>query len=118
MLSMYDVVNIHLDQIDSTNTYAKQHAQDFAPDKITCITAEEQTAGRGRFQRKWISPRGVNLYTTFYFRLPLSTLHLTSLCQVAAFSVSSLLLQSDLHPKIKWPNDVLLSGKKISGVLC
>lgn len=109
---------IHLDSIDSTNTYAKQHAATFPPDQITCITAEEQTAGRGRYQRKWVSPRGANLLVTFYFRLPLDTMHLTSLAQVMACSFASLLIVEHLHPKIKWPNDVQLSGKKVSGVLC
>jgi len=112
------VDEIHLDSIDSTNTYAKQHSSSFAPDRITCITAEEQTAGRGRFQRKWVSPRGVNLYATFYFRLPANTLHLISMGQVMTYSFASLLLQAGLHPKIKWPNDVQFEGKKISGILC
>lgn len=109
---------IRLDSIDSTNSYARKHYQTFPADQITCITAEEQTAGRGRYQRKWISPPGVNIYATFYFRLPVDTLHLTSLAQVMAFSFASLLLKEGLHPKIKWPNDIQLSGKKLSGVLC
>jgi BirA family biotin operon repressor/biotin-[acetyl-CoA-carboxylase] ligase len=109
---------IHLDIIDSTNTYAKQHAATFPPAQITCITAEEQTAGRGRYQRKWVSPRGVNIYATFYFRLPVNTLHLTSLAQVMTYSFASVLLHEGLHPKIKWPNDIQLSSKKVSGILC
>jgi len=115
---MKEIVEIHLDTIDSTNTYAKKQGPSFAPEKITVITAEEQTAGRGRFQRNWISPRGVNLYATFYFHLPLNTLHLISLGQVMAYTFASLLLKEGLHPKIKWPNDILLNGKKLSGVLC
>lgn len=109
---------IHLDSIDSTNTYAKEHSKRFAPNEITCVTAEEQTAGRGRYQRKWLSPPGVNLYITFYFQLPVNTLHLVSLAQVMAYSFAAILLREGLHPKIKWPNDVQLSGKKLSGVLC
>lgn len=109
--------DIQLDTVDSTNSYAKQHAASFAPDKITCITAEEQTAGRGRYQRKWISPRGVNIYATFYFHLPLPALHLGSLSQVMSYSFAALLLKEGLHPQIKWPNDVQLNGKKVSGVL-
>ena len=112
------MIEIHLDTIDSTNTYAKRECHRFAPDQITCITAEMQTAGRGRFQRKWLSPKGVNLYTTFYFRLPPQTLHLTSLAQVMAFTLASLLIEEKLHPKIKWPNDLMLNGKKIGGILC
>lgn len=109
---------IHLDTVDSTNTYAKKHAQTFPVGQITCISAEEQTAGRGRYQRKWVSPRGVNIYATFYFRLPVNSLHLVSLAQVMTYSFAAVLLQEGLHPKIKWPNDVQLGGKKVSGVLC
>lgn len=109
---------IHLDTIDSTNTYAKKHAKEFSPNAITCITAEEQTGGYGRYQRKWVSPPGVNLYITFYFRLPTTTLHLISLGQLLTYSFAFLLLQEKLHPKIKWPNDVQLSGKKVAGILC
>ncbi len=115
---MGEITTIHLAQTDSTNTYAKRHVHTFAPDKITCISAEEQTAGRGRFQRSWHSPKNVNLYLTFYFRLPLNTLHLISLAQVMTYSFANILLQEGLHPKIKWPNDVQLNGKKVSGVLC
>ena len=111
-------VEIHLDTVDSTNTYAKQHASTFAPDQITCITAEEQTAGRGRHQKKWLSPPKVNLLATFYFHLPLNTLHLISIGQILAFSFATLLLKEQLHPKIKWPNDVQLNGKKVAGILC
>ncbi len=109
---------IHLDSVDSTNTYAKKHCNEFPSGQITCVAAEEQTAGRGRYQRKWVSPRGVNIYATFYFRLPLHTLHLISLSQVMAYSFASVLMREGLHPKIKWPNDIQLEGKKVSGVLC
>jgi BirA family biotin operon repressor/biotin-[acetyl-CoA-carboxylase] ligase len=109
---------IQLDIIDSTNTYAKEHKESFPKGQITCITANEQTDGRGRFQRKWISPKGVNLYTTFYFTLPSQAPHLVSLGQVMAYSFAHLLEKEGLHPKIKWPNDIQLSGKKVSGILC
>jgi BirA family biotin operon repressor/biotin-[acetyl-CoA-carboxylase] ligase len=117
-MAQRNCVRIHFDCIDSTNTYAKTHSREFDPDQITCITADEQTAGRGRFQRSWISPPKVNLYTTFYFRLPPKTPHLISLAQVLAFSLASILIQNGLQPRIKWPNDIQLNGKKLSGVLC
>lgn len=115
---MERIDRIHLDVIDSTNAYAQQHAAAFAPDRVTCITAEEQTAGRGRFRRRWHSPRGVNLYATFYFQLPPNTPHLGSLSQWMAACCASLFLEEGLHPKIKWPNDLQLSGKKVAGILC
>jgi len=113
-----DRIEINLETVDSTNEYAKRNYLSFAPHKITCITAEEQTAGHGRWQRKWISPKGGNIYATFYFQLPLQTPQLTTLAHVMAFSLSQVLIEKGLHPKIKWPNDVLLNGKKVSGVLC
>src|SRR3990167_3314225 len=112
------IVTILLGQIDSTQAYAKTHAEDFAPGQLTCIVAEEQTAGRGRYHRKWISPRGVNLYMTFYFLLPKTTPHFTALSQVMATSLVEVLLCEGFHPKIKWPNDVQLHGKKVAGILC
>ena len=113
-----EIVEIHLDSVDSTNSYAKKHGASFDPNKITCVAAEEQTAGRGRYQRTWVSPRGVNLYATFYFRLPVNTLHLVSLAQLMAHSFAEILIREGLHPKIKWPNDIQLRGKKVSGILC
>lgn len=109
---------IRLDKVDSTQAYAKNHCREFPAGQITCIIAEEQTAGKGRFNRKWLSPRGVNLLATFYFLLSPNTLHLTSLAQVMTYSLAKVLLDEGFQPKIKWPNDVLLSGKKVSGVLC
>lgn len=109
---------IHLDIIDSTNTYAKLHSHTFPQNQITCITAEEQTGGRGRYQRSWVSPRGVNIYATFYFTLPLNTPHITSLAQLIAYSFAKLLQQKGLKPQVKWPNDIQLNRKKVSGILC
>lgn len=115
---MKDFVHIALETIDSTQTYAKQKCASFAKDKITCITAEEQTAGRGRFQRSWVSPPHVNLYITFVFWMPLPAPHLPSLSQILAFSLAQILLKKGLFPKLKWPNDVQLQGKKLAGILC
>lgn len=115
---MKDFVHIALETIDSTQIYAKQNVQTFSKDCITCITAEEQTAGKGRFQRVWISPPQVNLYFTFAFRLPLTASYLPCLSQVLGFSLAQLLLEKGLKPELKWPNDVLLNKKKLSGVLC
>lgn len=110
---------IHLEIIDSTNTYAKEHFHEFDRDEITCIYANQQTAGRGRFDRSWFSPASENIYATFAFQLPASALHLTSLAQVMNLSLANIFLrEEDLYPRIKWPNDVQLNGKKVSGVLC
>lgn len=113
-----ELKDIHLKSINSTNDYAKTHCSQFSPAQITCITAEEQTAGYGRMQRRWYSPKGENIYATFYFQLPLQSLHLMSLGQIMTLSLSMVLLKEGLFPKIKWPNDIQLNGKKMAGVLC
>jgi BirA family biotin operon repressor/biotin-[acetyl-CoA-carboxylase] ligase len=109
---------IHFDCIDSTSNYAKKAHDSFPKGQITCIIADEQTEGRGRYQRKWLSPPGVNIYASLYFQLPLNTLHLVSLAQLMTLSLAAVLLAEGLDPKIKWPNDIQLNGKKLSGVLC
>lgn len=109
---------IHLSTIDSTNTYAKLHVREFPTNQITCIYADEQTAGRGRQQRSWVSPPEVNLYVTFFLQLPLNTPHLTSIGQILALSCASLLSRYNLSANIKWPNDIQLKGKKVAGILC
>lgn len=113
-----EIVEIYLGAIDSTHTYAKTHGESFEAGKITCITAEVQTAGKGQFQRKWVSPAGVNLYTTFYFHLPTQVENITTLALLMATSVKTVLEKEGLHLALKWPNDVLLNGKKVAGALC
>lgn len=113
-----NIINILLNITTSTQLYAKEWAPTFAPDCMTCVTAEEQTAGKGRFQREWLSPRGLNLYTTFYFKKKGVTLSIANLAQLMAHSLASLLHQEGLQPEIKWPNDLLLHKKKVAGILC
>jgi BirA family biotin operon repressor/biotin-[acetyl-CoA-carboxylase] ligase len=109
---------IHFHCIDSTSTWAKENAAILDPHQITCITALEQTAGRGRFQRKWISPKGLNLCATFYFCVPLKSSCIPNLGQVLCISCASMLKSFGFSPSIKWPNDILLNGKKVAGILC
>lgn len=118
-MTPYNHINyIRFQSIESTNTWAKQHANLLDPHQITCITSQEQTAGRGRFQRKWISPKGVNLYVTYFFCIPTSCSFLPNLGQILSISCSKMLEHLGFTPQIKWPNDVLIEGKKIAGILC
>ncbi|GEM_PF-74913 len=112
------ITEIHFDRLDSTSAYAKREYTRFDEDALTVISADEQTAGRGRQGRKWFSPKGVNLYATFCFRLPSDSPGLPSLAILGAYSVARLLEKEGLSPAIKWPNDVQIRGKKIAGVLC
>ena len=63
---------IYFKKLNSTNTWAKENLSSLPKDEISCIVADSQTAGYGRFSRKWFSPKGCNLYVTFYFQLPLA----------------------------------------------
>ena len=62
-----DVTYFHFDTIDSTNTWAKQNVHLFEESPLTLITADRQTAGRGRFKRTWVSPAEENIYATLCF---------------------------------------------------
>lgn len=112
-----DIIHIHFPDIDSTNSWAKRNAQDFDPDKITLITADKQSKGKGRQGKKWISPAGENLYATLVFRIPDTLKSPGSLTQVLAVTTARLLESYGYTPQIKWPNDLLINGKKVAGIL-
>jgi len=108
---------IHLyPQISSTNTRAMEMASDNAP-AGTVVIAETQTSGKGRLGRKWISPKG-NLYFSVILRpdIPLYRAPLITLMGAVAV-VSAIRKECQVNAVIKWPNDVLLSGKKVCGLL-
>jgi BirA family transcriptional regulator, biotin operon repressor / biotin---[acetyl-CoA-carboxylase] ligase len=109
--------DIFLEIIDSTQDYAKKNIITFDPKKITCIYADEQTKGKGRFNRKWLSSKKDNLNITFYFQLNSKTLHLVSINHILALSLIEVLREKNLDPKIKWPNDIILKDKKLAGIL-
>jgi len=109
---------IALDSVDSTNEEAKRRARDGAEDG-TLIWAQEQTAGRGRGGRDWASPRG-NLYCSVVTRPECTLAEAAQLgfaaCLGVGGGVGSLVPPlTELH--YKWPNDVLLNGRKVSGIL-
>lgn len=106
---------IDLSTVGSTNTWAKEHIQEFDVEALTVITAEEQTAGRGRFKRMWVSPKGGSLYVTYVFFIKNLELSLGNLPQLLALSAYKVI------PKginIKWPNDLVIGEKKLGGILC
>jgi BirA family biotin operon repressor/biotin-[acetyl-CoA-carboxylase] ligase len=118
MPKLKNICFIHFDKIYSTNTWIKKNASTLDPDRLTCVTALEQTAGRGRFGRKWISPKGQNIYATLYFCLPRASSYIINLGQILSLSCIAVLKKKGFHPQIKWPNDILLESKKVAGILC
>lgn len=112
-----DLNRHHFASIDSTNSWAKQHAHEFPLNELTLITADTQTAGRGRFNRQWISPPKQNLYATFCFFLDKIRPDIHNISQVMAIAASKTLESFGFQPMIKWPNDILITNKKIGGIL-
>jgi len=105
------------DAVSSSSDEAERLAREGAPDR-TLVWARSQTSGRGRLGRPWSSPEG-NLYTTAILDPDLPLGRLQELSFVASLAVhdavAGLLPDADL--KLKWPNDVLLEGAKVSGIL-
>jgi BirA family transcriptional regulator, biotin operon repressor / biotin---[acetyl-CoA-carboxylase] ligase len=108
---------IHFSTIDSTQTWVREHLKELPTDELVLVTADEQSAGRGQFQRSWLSPPGVNLYGTFYFLLPAGQQNLENMAQLLALSAATVLLEMSYPIQIKWPNDLLIEEKKLGGAL-
>jgi len=113
---MLEIDALHFETIDSTNNWAKAHIQNLHKNKLTVIVADEQTAGRGRRTNRWTSPEG-NLYASFCFFTNQANC-ISNVTQVMAISLAETLTEMGFTPMLKWPNDILLSGKKCAGILC
>jgi len=107
----------YFDSIGSTNDEALAWAADGAND-FSFVIADEQTQGRGRLDRKWFTPKGSAIAMSLILRpTALMRPHLSRTVGLAALSLSDACLTFGLSPKIKWPNDILLNGKKTAGIL-
>ena len=104
-----------LSECGSTNAYAKEHFEEFGP--VGAVYTTNQTAGRGRLGRSWVNAEGRALYYTAVIREPLA--QPATLPLLASLAVRrQLQLRYGVDCQIKWPNDLLLNGKKIVGILC
>lgn len=103
--------------IDSTNIKAKQLAEEGYPSG-TLVVAEQQDAGRGRRGRSWESPRGSGIFMTLMLKPEINPNNASMLTLVAALAVSAAITKCTGRPAgIKWPNDIVMNGKKICGIL-
>lgn len=107
---------IYLSEVDSTNLYAKSNIENLADKSI--VHAANQTAGRGRLQRTWVNLGEGNLFLTFVLK-PSNSFNevYSNLTQYLSVVLCKILEEYGLKPQIKWPNDVLINGKKIAGIL-
>jgi len=118
LLSKLPIAKVkYFDSIGSTNDEALAWAANDAKD-LSLVVADEQTAGRGRLDRKWFTPPGTALAFSLILRPSAAERpHISRMVGLAALSVSDSLLTRGLSPQIKWPNDILLNGRKVAGIL-
>jgi len=117
-MGLMQVRHFHFPKIDSTNTWAKLNLERWSVEGMTLVTASEQTQGRGRFNRSWVSPKDRNIYASFCIFLNELRQDDGQIPQLLAFSAMQVLASYGIISTIKWPNDLLVEGKKIAGILC
>lgn len=108
---------VYLDSINSTNTYAKKRAEE--PFKEgTVVIAEEQSAGKGRLGKHWVSPKGKGIWMSIMLKPDILPADAPKLTIVTAYAVANAILSCcNLDARIKWPNDIIAGGKKLCGIL-
>lgn len=107
----------HYKELASTNQTAKEAAEKGAPEGLV-VRADHQSAGRGKPGRKWLSPRGKNLLFSLLIRPSIKAHQAPLLTQVSCRSVAQVLKEEyGISSVFKRPNDILVQGKKICGIL-
>lgn len=106
---------IHFDSIESTNKYANEIATTKA--EGTVVTAEGQVAGKGRLGRGWTSPEKKGIYFSIILKPNLEPSQVAKLTLIGAAAVNLALKDIDIDSQIKWPNDIVIDGKKLCGIL-
>lgn len=108
---------IVLTEVDSTNSYLRNHTDD--PHRVAVAVTDNQTSGRGRQGRQWSQPPGSGLAVSIRLPVAHDTTWLSAFPLVVGGVVADAIGQeTGLLASVKWPNDVLVAGKKVAGVLC
>lgn len=108
---------VYLKSIGSTNRHARMLAQEGAAHG-TLVVADEQTAGRGRRGRGWISPAGDGIFMSLIVRPNVHPSQVAKLSLLTALAVAEAIeKETGLDARIKWPNDIVISGRKVCGLL-
>lgn len=108
---------IYYDSIDSTNTAAYNLAKEGADEGVV-VVAEKQTRGRGRLSREWVSLKHKGIYFSVILRPKITPFQAPKITLVAAVSIALAIRETTgAQALIKWPNDILLNGRKIAGIL-
>lgn len=105
------------DEVDSTNDIAMEMGGKGRVEGLV-VVAESQSHGRGRLGRTWISPKGVNIYISMLLRPEFPPLYATTLTMMASVATAMAISKTTgIEAYIKWPNDILINQKKVSGIL-
>ena len=107
---------IHFKKIYSTHLYAKKNITFFDKNTITVITTDFQTNGIGTHDRKWLAPQSSSILSSIIYNCPRPQT-VPYLSQLCAFALKDTLLPLQLPITFKYPNDLLIKGKKLSGIL-
>jgi len=113
---------VHLSTTASTNAYSEAILDDAGPLELetidgTLILSDEQTGGRGRFNRQWLSPPG-GLWFSLIFKTGLSRNKMSPITLIIAYSAAKTLMKEyDISVCIKWPNDLYSKDRKFGGIL-
>lgn len=108
---------IHYKELDSTNAEIKRLVQQGKAVEGMVVLANKQTAGRGRHGRVWYSPENGSLYMSVFVRPDFDLAKAPMVTLLMAYGVASALQSCGIEAQIKWPNDLVISGKKICGIL-
>lgn len=111
---MYDI--LHFDELNSTSVYSHQHLEDLKDFQV--VSCDLQTQGHGQFERTWYSSckNGGNIYISLILK-PENIEHLNELTRYVALVGAKTIEKYGLKPTFKYPNDILIDGKKIAGFL-
>lgn len=106
------------ESLPSTNTFAFQLAENGAKEGVV-VACEQQSHGRGKWKRRWLSPKGKGILLSIILRPEVSPSVCGKLSQLAAVAVGRAIHRiTGLRTTFKWPNDLLLNNKKVCGILC
>lgn len=107
---------MYFSTIDSTNNKSKELALDGSPNG-TVVISEEQTLGRGRLGRNWVSPKYKGIWMSIILKPDTDPMNVPKVTQVGAAAVIKTLNELGIKATIKWPNDIVMNNKKICGIL-
>ncbi|MBK5241813.1 biotin--[acetyl-CoA-carboxylase] ligase [Clostridium sp.] len=107
---------IHYESVGSTNSKAKELAEG-GQEHGTVIISEEQTLGRGRLGRNWVSPKYKGIWMSIILRPNIITKNISQITLIGAAAVQKAIMKMEIKTGIKWPNDIIIGSKKVCGIL-